>query len=288
VCPPSTRIQRALQGLSAVGATDLVHGLDADVPLRRRAPTVATVHDLAVFDIPWAGDRVRNAGERLLLAHSVRSADAIIAVSHFTAERISTRWRRHAVVVHEAPGPDMYPASAEEIESCRSRYRLPERFVLYVGNFGPRKGLEVLAEACRTADLTLVVAGGHLGRRAPVEAVALGYVPAVDLRALYGAATVFAYPSRYEGFGLSPLEAMACGVPVVASRIAPLVEVLGDAARLVPADRPDAWSGALEELFADADARAALAAAGCRRAAQFSWADAARSTVDVYAELGVR
>ena len=286
---PSVRVRRALQGLSPVGETDLLHGLDVDVPLRRRAPTVATVHDLAVFDVPGASDRARTAGERLLLAHAVRSADAIIAVSEFTAERISPVGAVDAVVVHEAPGPDMVSGHRpEEIESCRRRYRLPERFVLYVGDFGPRKGLEVLAAACRTAGCALVVAGGHLGRRPPAGAMGLGYVPAADLRALYSAATVFAFPSRYEGFGLPPLEAMACGVPVVASPIPPLVEVLGEAARLVPASTGGVGPGAHGALRRSPTAHAAMAAAGRVRAAQFSWADTARSTAAVYSELGLR
>jgi glycosyltransferase involved in cell wall biosynthesis len=287
VRPTSTRVRRALEGLGSVGGADLMHGLDVDVPLRRRVPTVATVHDLAVFDVPRTIDRVRVAGERLLLAHAARSADVLIAVSHFTAEQISTHLHRTATVIHEAPAPDMRPATTEEVESCRSRYRLPERFVLYVGDFHARKGLDVLEAACRTADVALVVAGGHLAGRVPRGALALGYVPHPDLPALYSAATVFAFPSLYEGFGLPPLEAMACGTPVLASQIPPLREVLGEGARLVPPGVPDAWARAITEFFADVDGRTALAAAGRRRAAQFSWTDTAKATVALYREMGM-
>jgi glycosyltransferase involved in cell wall biosynthesis len=287
VRPSSVRTRRAVGGLRAVGPTDLVHGLDVAVPLLRRTPTVATVHDLAVFDLPWTVDRVRAAGERLLVQHAVRSADALIAVSEFTAERINVRLHRSAFVVPEAPGPEMYPPSDEEVADCRMRYQLPDSFALYVGDLGPRKGLSVLTAACRDAGVALVVAGGYLGNFSPLGALVLGYVPAEDLRALYGAATVFAFPSRYEGFGLPPLEAMACGTPVLASRIPALVEILGDAARLVPHNQPEVWAEALTDLWADADERAALATARRAKAARYSWTETARATAAVYRELGV-
>jgi glycosyltransferase involved in cell wall biosynthesis len=104
---------------------------------------------------------------------------------------------------------------------------------------------------------------------------------------LYGAATVVCYPTRYEGFGLPPVEAMACGAPVVASRIPPLVEALGDAAELVPPGDVAALAGILRDLFGDEDRRRQLARAGLQQVRKLSWAVTAASTVKVYRSLGV-
>jgi glycosyltransferase involved in cell wall biosynthesis len=135
----------------------------------------------------------------------------------------------------------------------------------------------------------LVLAGASLwGTAVPDAALALGFLPRADLNALYGTATVVAYPSRYEGFGLPPLEAMACGAAVVATRVASLPEVLGDAALLVPPDDADALAAALSDLWSDAGRRSALAAAGRERVAAFSWEQTAEETASVYRSLGVK
>ncbi|MGI8685803.1 MAG: glycosyltransferase [Acidimicrobiales bacterium] len=140
-----------------------------------------------------------------------------------------------------------------------------------------------LASACRSAGVPLVLAGGTpWGGAVPPGALSLGYVPRDVLPALYGAATVVAYCSKYEGFGLPPLEAMACGAAVVASRVASLPEVLGDAACLVEPGDGDVLAGTLRRLFADDEERVALGLAASKRATGFSWlataAGTARST----------
>jgi glycosyltransferase involved in cell wall biosynthesis len=108
------------------------------------------------------------------------------------------------------------------------------------------------------------------------------YIPDEELPGLYNLAEVFAFPSRYEGFGLPPLEAMACGVPVVSSNAASLPEVIGDAGLLVPPDDPDALAAALRRVLSDADLRAELRARGWRQAARFTWDETARRTLAVY------
>jgi glycosyltransferase involved in cell wall biosynthesis len=281
-------VRRALAGLQIRGAFDLVHGLDASLPISGRAPAVVTVHDLAVFDVPWAFSRRRATGKRMQLRHALRRADAVIADSSFTAERIHNRFGRDAAVIPLAAPRDCAPAAPERIEDARERYELPDQFVLHVGTIDPRKNLRSLSDACNKAEVALVLAGATEFTGAPdIRARLLGYVPRADLLALYGAATLVAYPSHYEGFGLPPLEAMACGAPVVATRVASLPELLGDAALFVDIDDVDGLARTIRDLMHDDTRRARLAAAGPARAASFTWERTARETADIYRSLGV-
>jgi len=220
------------------------------------------------------------------MRHAARRADVVVAISEFTAQGIRRRFGREARVVPLAAPGDMGPAAPAEVTSVRAHYRLAPRFALYVGRVEPRKDVAVLSAACRAVGVPLVIAGP--APRAPVPgAVHLGYVPRHRLAALYGAAAVVGYPSRYEGFGLPPLEAMACGAPVVAYDIPPLRETLGDAAELVaPGDR-HALAGALRRVLGDHDRRAELSARGVAVARRRSWAHVARDTAEVYRSLGV-
>ena len=280
----SAGVRRAVAGLRSLGQADVVHGLDVDLPLRAGAPTVATVHDLAVFDVghtmPWH----RAAGERLLLGRALRAADALIAVSAFTAERVWARFRRESVVTHLAPSPAMVPPSEAEVARVRGHYGLPPQFVLHVGT-DPRKQVAVLASACAAAGVPLVVVGPPVGRLA-ATALSLGYVPVSDLPALYASATVVGIASVYEGFCLPAVEAVACGAAVVATRVGALPELLDGAARLVAVGDVDALTGALRELVHDGDARAEVIARSRARVAALDWHATAAATVEVYRGLG--
>jgi glycosyltransferase involved in cell wall biosynthesis len=155
-----------------------------------------------------------------------------------------------------------------------------------VATIEPRKDVATLAAACREASVPLVLAGAARAR-APDDAVVLGYVPRPHLPALYKTATVVAYPSTYEGFGLPPVEAMACGAPVVAYRIPPLEESLGAAAVLTAPGDTVELAAVLRDLFADEERRRHLVRAGLARTAELSWQAAARDTAAVYRALGV-
>jgi glycosyltransferase involved in cell wall biosynthesis len=185
------------------------------------------------------------------------------------------------------------------LDHFRQRHRLPETFILFIGTLEPRKNLLTLLEAYaqfkRQTDTghKLVLAGApgwfYQPVLAAVEELELGtdvmfpgFVPDDELPLWYNAADVFVYPSLYEGFGLPPLEAMACGTPAIVSSASSLPEVVGDAALLASPHNPEEWAIALSSLCNDTSLRNALATRGPERARRFSWKRTARETVKVY------
>ncbi len=288
VRPVSSGARRLVEGWRPAGPAALVHGLDVDLPLRCRAPKVATVHDLSVFDVPWAFSRYRAAGERLAVSAGIRSADELIAVSRFTSEAIGERFGRTATVIHLAPAPNFAAPAPEAIADVVRRHELPDRFVLHVGTVEPRKDVAALIETCRRIGVPLVLAGAvevELPNGADIRV--LGYLPAEDLAPLYAAATVVAYPSLYEGFGLPPVEAMACGAAVVATAVGALPDLVASEFDLVAPGDHDRLAEALHAAYFDEEQRAKLVRLGTAAAATLSWNDTAAATLEVYRDLGV-
>ncbi len=279
---------------------DLFHGPVNALPLAVPCRGIITIHDLAFLAHPEAF----NAGKRryltLLTALSARRAARIIAVSHFTKMEIVRRLRvapAKVTVVHNAVDAVFAPRPAEEIARFRAKHNLTAPTILTVGTLEPRKNLTVLLDAFAhlapetSADLVVVGGQGWLYDAALARVAALGlaarvrfvgHVPDADLPLWYNAATVFVYPSRYEGFGLPPLEALACGTPTIVSNAASLPEVVGAAALLVEPGDADALAAALRRVLTEPALRAQLGAAGPPHAATFTWARAATATKTAY------
>ena len=277
---------RKARSACRVANVDVVHGLDSDQPLRSGIPTVTTVHDLALFDVPWAFSNVSGRVKRSLVGASIQRADAIVAVSAFTAERVRARFGRESTVIHEAAGRQFTTPSDDQVRAVVRKYALTEPFVLCVGNHEPRKDLACLAEACGLAGLPLVVAGGAVTTVAvPPGSRSLGYVPQTDLPGLYRAATVVGYVARYEGFGLPPVEAMASGGCVMTTRVGALPDIAVEGVEFVPIGSPEAQAKAIRSLHNDDDRATHRRVAAVREANALSWDRTAAATVAVYQGL---
>ncbi len=292
--------------LARTGA-DLVHGLVNVLPLATRVPGVVTVHDLSFLHLPEKFPPAKRLYLTALCRASVRRAQAVIAVSRQTAQDVVQAFQVSADRVHVVyNGVDcrFRPPDPDRVRAFRRAKGLPEHFVLYVGTLEPRKNLERLLAAFAlwrsrnpsAGEVVLVLAGAkgwyYEPIFRPVEALELqdvvrfpGYVPPEELPDWYGAATVFVYPSLFEGFGLPVLEAMACGTPVICSDTASLQEVAGDAGWVVPAQDTEALAQALAQLLADPEARAVYAQRGLARARMFSWQRTARETAAIYEQV---
>ena len=269
---------------------DVYHAIDMRLPGRSPCPLVVTVHDL----IPWAWGGPRMRGERLrfwLGKRLLKRADVVLAVSEATAAdaaRYAGVDPQRVRVVPEAPD-EVFTPQVGAAERVRQRWGVEPGYLLFVGALDARKDPSSLLRAWKAArqvrpELKLVVAGDP-GAQAPAEmpeARMLGRVAELELADLYTAAGCFLFPSRYEGFGLPCLEAMACGCPVVAFRNSSLREVVDDAGELVDDGDADALGRAAARLSAEPGRWRRL---GLERAKAFSWRKAARQTIAAYESL---
>jgi glycosyltransferase involved in cell wall biosynthesis len=277
--------QAAVPVAAARERLDVFWGPGYGLPLLlgARMPATATIQDLSFRRVPGTLPRKAMGYYKLFVKPSLRRARRVIVPSHATACDLRGLLgipRERIDVVPNAVGPEFRPVvDAAVLASLHERYELPERFILYTGTIEPRKNLARLIDAysrARTAHGVtepLILAGSlgwlyreilELPARLGIERHVrrLGFVPDQDLPALFSAAALFVYPSLYEGFGLPPLEAMACGTPVVASSAPALPEVVGEAAVLVEPSDVDGLADALARALRDAPLRSALRAAG--------------------------
>ncbi|MCA1603653.1 MAG: glycosyltransferase family 4 protein [Acidobacteria bacterium] len=280
----------------------LFHGTNYDIPLWKGCPTVLTIHDLSVLRYPETHKTRHVWRARRRLPLMARTATLIVTHSESIRHEVIGHFglpREKVVAVPAAARSIFSPQSAEQTVEVRKRLGVEDEFLLFVGTIEPRKNLLSLihayAEVIRATGQRpqLVVAGkegwlsdeihARLRDSGLVERVRFtGYLSDSDLRALYSSCRIFVYPSIYEGFGLPPLEAMACGAPVIASRIPSIREVVGPVGSLVDPDDVAGLAQSITDLLADENKRRNLASAGLERAKTFSWNNAANLMREVY------
>ncbi|MHB1133604.1 MAG: glycosyltransferase family 4 protein [Chloroflexota bacterium] len=289
-----------------VGSVQVYHATDFALPPLRRSAGLVTVHDLSFILFPDHADSglvsyleravpqsVRRA--RLVLADSENTRNDLVCLLDAKPERVE--------VLYAGVEARFQPVVDETVlESVRQRYGLNWPFILSLGTIERRKNLARLVQAygrlrARRPLLPKLLIVGRRGWLyedvfAAVEELGLqneiifpGYIADEDLPALYSLAQLFVYPSLYEGFGLPPLEAMACGTPVVAANTSSLPEVLVDAAVLVPPTDVEALADGMGRALADEELRASLRERGLVRAGDFTWQRAARRLLDIYGQV---
>lgn len=303
---------------------DLFHIPLNAVPLFMPKPYLVTIHDMSTLlfaNEAGYGGRLHH----FFLRRGLIRADRVIAVSMATCRDVETvlgipasRMR----VVYNAPDPTFYahkPAVlarggaqesgyASEIQRVLDRYRIQYPYLLYVGRTNPHKNIPRLVEAFAVLrgeiqdhpvyrDLRLLIIGDEISRypalrhaviqsRVEDSVRFLGFVPIETLRVFYQAAAAFVFPSLYEGFGLPPLEAMACGTPVVCSNVSSLPEVVGEAAEIVNPENVFDIARGMREVLLDGALRGRLVESGFEQARRFSWERTAQQVLDAYEEIG--
>ena len=294
-----------LPSLLQLSPVDVFHGTNYCVPLWAPCPTVVTVHDLSLFTRSETHEDANVVRGRRRIPIMARRASAVIAPSEWTKKEIieylGVREDRIRVI-SEAARESMRPVSIEDAVSVLERHSIDFPYILFVGTIEPRKNLLTLIEAydellrTTTERPHLVICGGRgwldseVFKR--VEELHIrdmihftGYVDDDDLPALYSGAQVFVYPSLYEGFGLPPLEAMACGTPVITSSSSSLPEVVGKAGLTFEPRDTKALARHLATVLTDVSLRGHMRISGIERSKGFSWERAANETQVVYDEV---
>ena len=286
------------------GPVDLFHFPSFVARPLRSAAAVVTIHDLVYARMPECAEPRNAAFLNARIPRTLERVRLVLVDSEFTARELEAVYgypRERIRVTHLGVDDCFFPLPEAEADLARRRHGLPRDFILCVATIEPRKNIGALIEAYRllrggggeVPKLVLVGGDGWRGETAMVEraisspglkgaVMRLRHTGHDELPAIYSAARLFVFPALYEGFGLPPLEAMACGVPVVCSDAASLPEVVGDAAILVPPRDPARMAGAMRRLLDDEPLRQALAGKGLERAKRFTWAGTARATLAAY------
>ncbi len=282
---------------------DVYHSPNYILPVALRCPSVVTVHDMAFLD--RSVHRLRShLYLSVLTAIAMRKATRVVCVSSYTGERLAARFpsvRPKIRIVGEGISSRFMPQERSAVEAFRARCKISTPYVLFVGTVEPRKNLARLIRsfevAVRREGLPhhLVIAGASGWKTGPVRAAYeqsavrdriqfIGYVDDAELPAAYAGADVFAYPSLHEGYGLPPLEAMACGTPVITSSTTALAEIAGPAAATVHPEDEKALADTIASVLTHRGRHERLANAGLAHAARFRWDAVADEMIQVYRE----
>ena len=281
---------------------DRLHSPHYTMPLSHPVPNVVTFHDMIFFTHPNMHTIPKRIFFPGIVKHSARKADYIITDSESTRsdairllsippDKIETIHLGYQDIFRPLDDPDL-------LTTIRQKYHLPQKFILYAGALEPRKNVPMLLTvfeqlAQHQPELHLVLTGGtgwdnqetlalmnsmHFKDRI----IRLGHIDHTDLPAIFNLADVFVYPSLYEGFGLPPLEGMACGTPVITTNISSMPEVVGNTGILVPPNDEGALFRAIQQVLGDKHLRQRLQEAGPQRAANFTWKHTAEKTLEIY------
>ena len=288
---------------------DVIHIPLNIVPVVMPQPYVVTVHDLSTLLYGEQKDGARRNYLQWRARHGLARAARVIAVSDATRtdlEDLLSVPPERIELIYNAIDPQFLqpPAPDPDQQRALARYGITYPYILYAGNIRPQKNIPRLIEAFAVVrdelsshpvykELRLVIIGDEISKHASVRRAViqtrtqaavrfLGFVPFDTLRAFYQGAQVFTFPSLYEGFGLPPLEAMACGTPVVTSSVSSLPEAVGDAAVMVSPENVFAISRGIKEALLDLDLRRELRQKGYRQVAKFRWERTAEQTMAVY------
>jgi len=282
---------------------DLFHAPHYVLPLALGIRSVVTIHDTIHLLYPPASPLkpAYYLYARLVMEGAIRKSRLILTGSANTKRdllRLFLSCPPHKIwVTPYGVGEEFYPRESRAIDDFLRARQLPTSFFLYVGDKKPHKNLSTLIEAfsrvVQRLDCYLVMSGPLPGSRDALRGlmerlgvsdriIFTGYLPDEELPLLYNGARVFVFPSLYEGFGLPPLEAMACGLPVICSHSSSLPETVGDGALLLPPKDIDLWSDAMYNVFTNSDLRQELRKKGLAWARKFSWQRTARLTLEAY------
>lgn len=303
---PIYSLAEQVKGLSIIkqNNTDIIHIPHFNAPWKLPPNSVVTIHDLIPFKRQAPRNHWQVTAGRVMLMNAAQKAARIIVISRATANDLiedypSVAWQNKIRVVPQGVSADFKPLLLEQVRAFKSRHGL-QRYLLFVGNRASHKNLERLLVAYailldKYPGLQLVVAGRRLANPDAVDKARLRLglkqlwewedCSDADLGQLYCGAEMLVFPSLYEGFGLPPLEAMACGTPVVVAQSASLPEVVGDAGLYFDPLQPEDMARQIARLLDDGNLRDSLRARGLLRAAMFSWQQTARQTMEVYREV---
>ncbi len=286
---------------------DIVHFIKNLSVFGLKSKTVVTVYDLTTLVHPELFPKVDVLYWQTIEKFSLQQADKIIAISQNTAQDIQHFYKvpnEKIRVIFPAHATHFRVPTQEEVAQARRKYNLPDNFIVHVGRIDRKKNLGLLIRAFsilrqrQDFEGNLVFVGEEY-RKSPDASIYpliqelnlepyvqfTGTIPDDDLAAVYGAALTAVFCSLHEGFGIVALEAMACGTPLVVTPAGAVMEVVGDAAKIVPSDNPEILANTLRDILHSASLRDEMHSLGIQKAAQFSWRETARQTLQLYEEL---